>query len=181
MHLSGAAAGQRRDSGNPARHRRGLGGRQARQELSFTNQELRIVDVENQEKLADLDEAYAKVDNLLNPAEPATVFLDRDLPIRRFRESIEARFELDTRDSGQPLSHFSSRPEPDANRRILADAELVLATGHGDCGRATGTMFMNPRLMAMVGYARASPRPRHRRAQDGRSIMLSSGMTWWRP
>lgn len=99
------------------------------EEMQSVNEELHTINGEHGAKISELEAAYADIDNLLNSTDVATVFLDRDLRIRRFSETINTHFKLTSRDVGRPLSHFSSSLDSDANRRILIGADQALQTG----------------------------------------------------
>ncbi|MEL6476471.1 MAG: chemotaxis protein CheB [Pseudomonadota bacterium] len=99
------------------------------EEIQSVNEELHTVNAEHAEKITELETAYADIENLLENADLATVFLDDRLRIRRFSSAIKTHFQLDRNDIGRPLSHFSSSLEAEANRHLLADAELALNTG----------------------------------------------------
>ncbi len=99
------------------------------EEMQSVNEELHTINAEHTEKIAELEAAYADIDNLLNSTEIATVFLDPDLRIRRFSETIKTHFNLDARDIGRPLVHFSSHLDGDTNARLLSAAQLALEKG----------------------------------------------------
>ncbi len=80
----------------------------SREELQSTNEELRTVNSEHQQKIDELSKAYDDLNNLLGATEVATLFLDRDLRIRRFTPAARRIFRLIERDVGRPLDDIST-------------------------------------------------------------------------
>src|SRR5262249_37439492 len=62
------------------------------EELHSVNEELYTVNAEYQKKIAELTELTADMDNLLVSTEVHTVFLDRDLCLRKFTPRIAETF-----------------------------------------------------------------------------------------
>jgi two-component system CheB/CheR fusion protein len=94
------------------------------EELHSVNEELYTVNAEYQKKNTELVQLNADIEHLLNETDVATIFLDRDLCIRRFTPRMAEIFHLVPHDIGRPLRSFShglSRQE------ILQDIERVLA------------------------------------------------------
>jgi len=77
------------------------------EELQSTNEELYTVNAEYQKKIAELTELTADMDNLLTSAEVHTIFLDRDLCIRKFTPKIAETFNLLPQDLGRRIDHFT--------------------------------------------------------------------------
>ncbi|MCL5282450.1 MAG: PAS domain-containing protein [Planctomycetes bacterium] len=97
----------------------------SREELQSTNEELRTVNSEHQQKIDELSKAYDDLNNLLGATEVATLFLDRDLRIRRFTPAARKIFRLMERDVGRPLDDISTNLQcPD----LLTDIRSVLET-----------------------------------------------------
>jgi two-component system CheB/CheR fusion protein len=96
------------------------------EELHSVNEELYTVNAEYQKKNAELIQLNADIEHLLNETDVATIFLDRDLCIRRFTPRMAEIFHLVPHDVGRPLRNFAhglSRQE------IFQDIERVLAEG----------------------------------------------------
>ncbi len=97
----------------------------SREELQSTNEELRTVNAEHQEKISDLSKPYDDQRNLWQTTDVATLFLDRELRIRRFTPATRRIFRLIERDVGRPLADISTTLQcPD----LLADLHRVLET-----------------------------------------------------
>jgi len=89
------------------------------------NEELQTINVELQSKLDDLALAQSDMQNLLNSTDIATLFLDKDLNVRRFTEQIKRIINLRDADIGRPLSDLTTTlnyPE------LHADAQETLRT-----------------------------------------------------
>jgi two-component system CheB/CheR fusion protein len=76
----------------------------SKEEMQSLNEELQTVNVELQSKISDLVQANNDMKNLLNSTEIATLFLDKDLNIRRFTDSITHIFKLRSVDIGRPFT-----------------------------------------------------------------------------
>jgi PAS domain-containing protein len=80
----------------------------SREELQSTNEELITVNAEQAEKNDELDKTSNDLLNLLNATEIATIFLDRDLNLRRFTPATTTIFNLIESDIGRPIHHVTS-------------------------------------------------------------------------
>ncbi len=76
----------------------------SREELQSTNEELRTVNSEYQQKIDELSRGYDDLNNLMIASEVATLFLDRNMHIRRFTPTAHKMFRLIERDVGRPLA-----------------------------------------------------------------------------
>lgn len=84
------------------------------EELHAVNEELITVNAEHQYKIHELEQLNETVDNLLRCSRVGTVFLDRDLSIRRFTPSIREEIHLRESDIGRPfmdIRHHLNYPE----------------------------------------------------------------------
>ena len=72
------------------------------------NEELQTINNELQSKLDELALAQSDMQNLLNSTDIATLFLDKDLQVRRFTEKITRIIHLRETDIGRPLSDLAS-------------------------------------------------------------------------
>jgi two-component system, chemotaxis family, CheB/CheR fusion protein len=96
------------------------------EELQSVNEELYSVNAEYQRKIADLTELGNDMENLLSSTEVGTIFLDRELRIRKFTPQIAASFSLLPQDIGRPIAAFSHTID---HPSLLDDLQRVLDTG----------------------------------------------------
>jgi two-component system CheB/CheR fusion protein len=96
------------------------------EELNSVNEELYTVNAEYQTKIAELTELTADMNNLLEATEVDTIFLDRELRVRKFTPRVGATFNLMPQDVGRHLEAFSHNLKED---RLLEEVRNVLATG----------------------------------------------------
>ncbi|MFT5453460.1 MAG: two-component system CheB/CheR fusion protein, partial [Enterobacterales bacterium] len=73
----------------------------SKEEMQSLNEELQTVNVELQSKVSDSMQANNDMKNLLNSTEIATLFLDKELNIRRFTDSLTKIFKLRQADIGR--------------------------------------------------------------------------------
>ena len=76
----------------------------SKEELQSLNEELQTVNAELQSKLIDFEQANNDMKNLLNSTEIATLFLDKELNIRRFTDPVTKIFKLRNTDTGRPFT-----------------------------------------------------------------------------
>ena len=102
------------------------------------NEELQTINGELQIKLDDLALAQSDMQNLLNSTDIATLFLDKDLNVRRFTDQVTRIIHIREVDIGRPLSDLASTlnyPElhDDAKEtlRTLAFSEKQISTTDG--------------------------------------------------
>jgi two-component system, chemotaxis family, CheB/CheR fusion protein len=96
------------------------------EELHSVNEELYTVNSEYQSKIEELQQLNADIGHLLEGTEVGTVFLDRDLRIRRYTERIGRVFRIQDRDMGRQIRDFSyslQRPT------LIAEIERALHDG----------------------------------------------------
>jgi len=83
----------------------------SKEEMQAMNDELQAVNAELQAKLDDLAIAQSDMRNLLNSTEIATLFLDKNLHVRRFTERARKVISLRDGDLGRPLGDLTSSLE----------------------------------------------------------------------
>ena len=76
------------------------------EELHSVNEELYTVNAEHQRKIDELAELNRDMNHLLENTDVATVFLDRNLRIRRFTSRVKHVFDLVEHDIGRPIRSF---------------------------------------------------------------------------
>lgn len=76
----------------------------SKEEMQSLNEELQTVNAELQSKLSDFVRANDDMKNLLNSTEIATLFLDKEMNIRRFTDHATKIFKLRKPDIGRPFT-----------------------------------------------------------------------------
>ncbi len=110
----------------------------SKEEMQSLNEELQTVNLELQSKVGDYEQANDDMKNLLNSTEIATLFLDRELNIRRFTDLITKIFKLRHADIGRPFTDLVTDlqyPEIETHARqvikTLTSRETSIATNDG--------------------------------------------------
>ena len=97
----------------------------SKEELQSMNEELQAVNAELRSKVDDLELAQSDMRNLLNSTDIATLFLDRDLNVRRFTERARKIISLRDSDVGRPLGELATQLEYSG---LEADVQDMLRT-----------------------------------------------------
>ena len=107
----------------------------SKEEMQSLNEELQTVNVELQSKVSDYLRANDDMKNLLNSTEIATLFLDKNLNIRRFTDQVTNIIKLRTADIGRPFTDLVTDleyPEIDSHARqvlkTLVSVETAITT-----------------------------------------------------
>ncbi len=96
------------------------------EELHSVNEEMYTVNAEYQKKNVELQELNNDIEHLLNGTEVATMFLDRQLCIRKFTPRIAETFRVIPGDIGRPIRTFTHDL---LHPTLMADIERVLEEG----------------------------------------------------
>ncbi|HVJ28622.1 MAG TPA: chemotaxis protein CheB [Vicinamibacterales bacterium] len=96
------------------------------EELHSVNEEMYTVNAEYQKKNLELQELNNDIEHLLNGTDVATMFLDRQLCIRKFTPRIAETFRVIPNDIGRPLRTFTHDL---LHPTLMADIERVLQEG----------------------------------------------------
>lgn len=78
----------------------------SKEELQSLNEELQTINAELQSKINDYVAANNDLNNLLNSTENATLFLDKNLNIRRFTSQMTKIFKIRDMDIGRPFNEL---------------------------------------------------------------------------
>ena len=97
----------------------------SKEEMQSLNEELQTVNAELMAKVDDYARINNDMKNLLNSTEIATLFLDKELNIRRFTHQITTIFKLIKTDLGRPFTDLTSELE---YPELSDDAREVLRT-----------------------------------------------------
>lgn len=118
----------------------------SKEEMQSLNEELQTVNQELQSKVNDLLLMNDDMKNLLNSTEIATLFLDKNLNIRRFTDLVTNIFKLRPTDIGRPFTDMVSQlqyPEMDANAREVIKSLKPIEKSIN----TTGGRWFNVRIM----------------------------------
>ncbi|MDA1213241.1 MAG: ATP-binding protein, partial [Planctomycetota bacterium] len=122
------------------------------EELHSVNEELYTVNAEYQRKIAELTQLNNDMDNLLHSTEIGTIFIDRDLCIRKFTPQIADAFHLLPQDVGRRIDTFAHNiNEPD----LLNLISQVLQSGQS-CEREVQDRKQNWYLLRIFPYRASS-------------------------
>lgn len=97
----------------------------SKEELQSINEELRTINQEHRMRNEELAQVNSDLINLIDSTDIGTVFVDRDLRIRRFTPPVAQVFNLIATDVGRPLPHVTHRLD---YRELEDDVRRVLAT-----------------------------------------------------
>ena len=95
----------------------------AKEELQSTNEELVTVNSELNNKIDELTEISNDINNLLSSTEIGTIFLDKDLRIKRFTPAATSLFNLLPQDVGRSIKDIAPKTKYEG---LWRDAEKVL-------------------------------------------------------
>jgi two-component system CheB/CheR fusion protein len=96
----------------------------SKEELQSVNEELITVNTELKDKIDEAAHTNADLQNLMASTGIATIFLDRNLRIKRLTPAAENIFNIMPTDIGRPLAHFTNKLE---YPNLADDAKKVLA------------------------------------------------------
>jgi len=96
-----------------------------KEEMQSLNEELSTINTELQKKIESLSESNDDMQNLLNGTDIASIFLTRELRIKRYTRQAQCIFKLIDTDTGRPLADLVCNLRYD---NLLVDAQQVLDT-----------------------------------------------------
>ncbi len=97
----------------------------SKEELQSVNEELTTVNHELKEKVDEVSRTNSDLQNLLGSTDIGTIFLDRELRIKRFTPRVEEIFNIIPSDLERPFAHLTHKLD---YQLLPADAEHVLQT-----------------------------------------------------
>ena len=103
----------------------------SKEEMQSLNEEMQTINIELQSKVNDFVQANNDMKNLLNSTEIATLFLDKELNIRRFTDATTNIIKLRSADIGRPFTDLVSDlryPEIDAHARQVIRTLTTIET-----------------------------------------------------
>ena len=95
------------------------------EELQAVNEELYTVNAECQMRITELSEMSSDVQNIYEVSEVGTLFIDKNLRIRKFNSFSKKIFNLIPDDVGRPLEHFSSTLKINFSRKVKKVIQTV--------------------------------------------------------
>ncbi len=99
------------------------------EELQSVNEELHTVNAEHQLRITDLATLNDDIDNLLKSTEIGTIFLDREMRVRKFTPAIRQQFNLGEHDIHRPITHFTTRFGEADSKYMLERSQEVMQSG----------------------------------------------------
>ncbi|EAQ41898.1 chemotaxis protein CheB [Polaribacter sp. MED152] len=99
------------------------------EELQSVNEELHTVNAEYQEKMVEVAEINSDLENVIDSTEIGTIFLDKDLRIRKFTPTVKKFFNIIDSDLGRPIAHFNSTFGETDGHTFIDTIYNVLNTG----------------------------------------------------
>ncbi len=95
----------------------------SKEELHSINEELQTVNNELKSKVEELSQAHGDLENLMAATEFGTLFLDRELCIKRYTPGTERLLNIRPTDKGRPIAHLTNKLSYD---NLPRDAAQVL-------------------------------------------------------
>jgi len=97
----------------------------SKEELQSLNEELQTVNHELKDKVDEISRINSDLQNLLAATDIGTIFLDRELKIKRYTPRAQEFFNIIPTDIGRPLGHLTHKLDYSG---LAEDAERVLET-----------------------------------------------------
>jgi two-component system CheB/CheR fusion protein len=95
----------------------------SKEELQSTNEELQTVNNELKQKLESISRAHSDIENLITSSDVGTLFVDREMLIKRFTPQVSSVFSIARGDEGRPITDFTHRLD---YSDLASDARSVL-------------------------------------------------------
>jgi two-component system CheB/CheR fusion protein len=95
----------------------------SKEELQSVNEELQTVNNELRNNVEEISRAHSDLENLMDATQIATLFLDRDLKIKRYSPGMEQLFNIRPTDRGRTISDFTHKL---GYQDMVDDARTVL-------------------------------------------------------
>jgi two-component system, chemotaxis family, CheB/CheR fusion protein len=144
------------------------------EELHSVNEELYSVNAEYQQKIAELKELNTDMQHLLEGTDVGTLFLDRELRIRRFTPRIASVFHIVEHDVGRQIGDFSNNIERDCLMQDIERARRDGTTLEVEVRDSAGTPYFLRILPYRIGAGRDDDGARRGRdSYDGVVLTLT--------
>ncbi|TRO63387.1 PAS domain S-box protein [Christiangramia sabulilitoris] len=99
------------------------------EELQSVNEELHTVNNEHLQKMEELANLNADMDNLLKSTKIGVIYLDKDFRIRKFTSAIKEHFNLLRQDIGRHIDNFMVNIKKTSRDDLVSLAKEVMETG----------------------------------------------------
>jgi two-component system CheB/CheR fusion protein len=143
------------------------------EELHSVNEELYSVNAEYQQKIAELKELNTDMQHLLEGTDVGTLFLDRDLRIRRFTPRIASVFHIVEHDVGRQIGDFSNNIERDTMMQDIERARRDGTTLEVEVRDTAGTPYFLRILPYRLTSAKDDDPARRSREPEGVVLTLT--------
>ena len=100
----------------------------SKEELQSVNEELSTVNHELKDKIEEVIRTNSDLQNFLASTDIGTIFLDRDLQIKRYTPRVRELFNIIASDIGRPFAHLTHRLDYDDLENDAAQVLLTLRT-----------------------------------------------------
>jgi two-component system CheB/CheR fusion protein len=100
----------------------------SKEELQSVNEELTTLNLELRHKVEEVSQAHTDLQNLIASTQIGTLFLDRQLRIKRYTPTVEGIFNLLPMDLNRPIGHVTHTLDYD---QLAQDAAQVFETPQG--------------------------------------------------
>jgi two-component system CheB/CheR fusion protein len=101
----------------------------SREELQSVNEEMAAVNLELKDKIDEISTSHSDLQNLMHSTDIGTIFLARDLTIKRYTRRIEQLFNIIGSDIGRPFEHLTHKFDyphlADDAREVLSSLQTV--------------------------------------------------------
>lgn len=99
------------------------------EELQSVNEELHTVNNEHLQKMEELANLNADMDNLLKSTRIGVIYLDQDFRIRKFTQAVKEHFNLLHQDIGRHIDNFMVNIKEASKDNLVSLARAVMETG----------------------------------------------------
>lgn len=100
------------------------------EELQSVNEELHTVNNEHLQKMEELANLNADMDNLLKSTKIGVIYLDQNFRIRKFTNAVKTHFKLVQHDVGRHIDNFRVDIMENSKENIMDLARLVMSSGN---------------------------------------------------
>lgn len=113
----------------------------SREELQSVNEEMAAVNIELKDKIDEISNSHSDLQNLMHSTDIGTIFLARDLTIKRYTRRIEQLFNIINTDIGRPFEHltyvFDYAHLADDAREVLSSLQTIEREVHVVASKTT--------------------------------------------